>query len=367
MALERAPVNAMMKRLFRHLLRAGSPGDAGPDGGVHLTGPAEREFVQAAYDSKATREDIYYCFRLLLGRNPNPEEWPGHSSRAGEDLSNVVSSYVTSREFAQRGLTNMSYQNNVDLVRLANFSIFASAEDLAVGRNIVADHSYEPGISALLERYVRPGMAVIDIGANIGYLTMLLASIVQRTGLVVAVEPNPENVRLIEASRRINGFEQVRVLQVAAGRDVGLLALNVSHSNGVTGELPADLNAILASRLVPCFPLQEILNTDRRIDLIKLDAEGAEYNALMGLLEILVRDVPIIVSEFSPGALPGISHCTGPDYLNFLIAKGYRIAVIQPDGSENWFGNDVNGVMDVYSRSGVDHIDIVARSTIADL
>src|SRR4029077_17153226 len=127
------------------------------------------------------------------------------------------------------------------------------------------------------------GMAVIDIGANIGYLTMLLASLVTPSGRVVAVEPNPENIKLLEASRRVNGFDQVLVIQAAAGRQTALLALNVSHSNGMTGELPGDANAIFSACPVPCFALDAILPEDRQIDLVKIDTEGAELNALIGL------------------------------------------------------------------------------------
>jgi hypothetical protein len=58
--------------------------------------------------------------------------------------------------------------------------------------------------------------------------------------------------------------------------------------------------------------------------------------------------------------LPGISHCSGPEYLRFLIAKGYWIGVIEKDGSESSFRDDVDGVMGAYSRSGIDHIDIIA-------
>jgi FkbM family methyltransferase len=310
----------------------------------------------------ATHEDIFYCFRLLLGRNPNSEEWPGHSSRAGEDLENVVSSFVTSREFAARGLLNRTYRDQVELVRLPRFSLFASDDDLAIGHHVVRGHPYEPGIAAIFDRYVEPGMSVVDIGANIGCLTMLLASLVGPSGLVVAVEPNPENVKLLEASRRVNGFDQVLVMQAAVGRQTGVLALNVSHSNGMTGELPDSVDAIFASRPVPCFALDVILPKDRHFNLVKIDIEGAELNALIGLSETIDRDRPVIVSEFSPGTLPGISHCSGPEYLRFLLAKGYRIGVIEQDGSEISFGDDVDGVMDAYSRSGVDHIDIIATS-----
>ena len=308
----------------------------------------------------ATYLDIYYCFRLLLGRSPNPEEWQGHSSRVGEDLENVVSSYVTSREFTARGLAKKTYQEQAELVRFPGFSIFASVDDLAVGNHVVIGRSYDPGIAAVLRRRVKPGMAVLDIGANIGYLTMVLASLVGPSGLVVAVEPNPENIKLLEASRRVNGFDQVVVIQAAAGRRTGLLELNVAYSNGTTTDFPSDLDAIFASRPVPCFALDDLLPKDRHFDLVKMDTEGAEFNVLIGLSRTIERDRPIIVSEFSPGTLPGISHCSGPEYLRFLIARGYRIAVIEKDGCENRFGDNIDGVMGAYSRSRIDHIDIVA-------
>ena len=317
--------------------------------------------LPAHYDATATAQDIFYCFRLLLGRNPNPEEWPGHSSRAGEDLENVVSSYVTSREFADRRLLNKTYQDKVELVQFPSFSLFASIDDLAVGNHVLIGRSYDPRVAAVLSRRVRPGMAVLDIGANIGYMTMLLASLVARSGLVVAIEPNPENIKLLEASRRVNGFDQVLVIQAAAGRQTGLLVLNVSYSNGTTTELPSDSDAIFALRPVPCFALDAILPKARPFNLIKIDTEGAELNALIGLSETIDRDRPVIVSEFSPAALPGISRCTGPEYLRFLIARGYRIGVIEKDGAETSFGEDVDGVMGAYSRSGIDHIDIIAN------
>jgi len=322
--------------------------------------PDERYPPSAEHTKTATYQDIYYCFRLLLGRSPNAEEWPGHSSRAGEDLENVVSSYVTSREFTARGLLRKTYHEKAELVRFPGFSVFASIDDLAVGNHVVIGRSYDPGIAAVFSRHVKPGMTVLDIGANIGYLTMHLASLVGPAGRVVAVEPNPENIKLLEASRRVNGFDQVTVIQAAAGRGTGLLELNVSYSNGTTTDLPSDLDAIFASRPVPCFALDDLLAKDRHFNLVKIDTEGAEFNALIGLSRTIDRDRPIIVSEFSPGTLPGISHCSGPEYLRFLIAKGYRIAVIGKDGSENRFGDDVDGVMEAYSRSGIDHIDIIA-------
>jgi hypothetical protein len=59
--------------------------------------------------------------------------------------------------------------------------------------------------------------------------------------------------------------------------------------------------------------------------------------------------------------LPGISHSSRPDFLRFLIARGYVTGGgVEKDGSENSFGDDVDGVMDAYPRSGIDDIDIIA-------
>src|SRR6516162_8676852 len=104
--------------------------------GPERAAAAQSNPLRAEHTRTATQEDIFYCFRLLLGRSPNPEEWPGHSSRAGENLANVVSSYVTCREFAARGLSTKTYRDQVELVQFPRFSMFAAHDDLAVGRHV---------------------------------------------------------------------------------------------------------------------------------------------------------------------------------------------------------------------------------------
>src|SRR6266705_2219470 len=141
---------ALMRRLpiVRGFLDSGSAAPAVtalPSSDLNdVTAPTGQYSPPAKYCKIATPEDIFYCFRLLLGRCPNPEEWPGHSSRAGEDIENVVSSYITSRELAERGFFTKTYQDNVELVHLPSFSLFASSDDLAVGKHVVVGHSYDP-------------------------------------------------------------------------------------------------------------------------------------------------------------------------------------------------------------------------------
>ena len=314
---------------------------------------------------RATTRDIFYCFRLLLGRHPHPEEWRGHAMRAGEELNGVVSSFAGSLECARRGVLVRGpqvgpQQGGPVVTEIEGFMLFSDADDASVGSAVRAG-SYEPEICALFRNLLRPGMNVVDIGANIGFFAMLSASLVGPGGHVVAVEPNPRNARLLESSRRRNGFDNMTVLQVAAGRDNGLLVLNTSYSNGTTSPLPQDVVAMLATETVPSIRLDALLPQGRKIDLIKIDVEGAEYPALQGCEAAIRHHCPHIISEFSPGLMPGIAGIDGRGYLDWLIGLGYGLSVICPDGKLLAAGLDVAAVMAAYEARRADHIDILAR------
>ncbi len=313
--------------------------------------------TNGAMDGKATRADIAACFRLLLGREPNREELAGHMAQAGLDLPGVVAGYLNSLEFARRGLLQAEGAPP-GLARLDGFSLYARADDEAVGRHVLHG-PYEPEVAAVFRRTLRPGMGVVDIGANIGYFTMLSAALVGPDGAVLAIEPNPANARLLEASRKLNGFEHVTLAQVAAGQRIGLLALNATHSNGTTSAPGAALDALLRATTVACVPV-DALAGERPVHLIKVDVEGAEYNALVGARRLIARERPAIISEFSPNLMPGISGVDGPAYLSWLHAQGYTISVIERDGGLTAAGRDVAPVMAAYERRGTDHIDLFA-------
>lgn len=316
---------------------------------------------QIPHSAQATREDIYYCFRLLLDRSPHREEWAGHVAQAGiASLDDVVKSYMQSLEFSVRaGKLNQSVlSDGLSLVALDRFSIYAQSGDMAVGKHLKSG-AYEPHVSEIFRQRLRPGMQVLDIGANIGYFTLLAADLVTRSGSVMAIEPNDANVKLLEMSRRVNQFEQVTVLQAAAGRAIGLLVLNTAYSNGTTSDLGMQADHLLNVTTVPSLPIDCLIGAERMIDFIKIDVEGAEYNALLGAQQLLRRCHPVIVSEFSPDLMPGISGINGNGYLRFLVDLGYVISVIELDGTITACDRDIGRVMNAYSASGVDHIDIL--------
>ncbi|MBW4025156.1 MAG: FkbM family methyltransferase [Proteobacteria bacterium] len=291
---------------------------------------------------------------------PNSEEWRGHRMRAGEPLAQVVASYLTSLEFQRRGLLKITGNGGITASEVQGFIIYTNDQDAAVGRHVRADN-YERDVTAIFRDTLRDGMRVVDLGANIGYFTLLAASLVGPRGHVFAVEPNPRNVQMIEASRRVNSFNHVTVAPVAAGRDTGVLMLNTSYSNGTTSDAPSEIEQLFGAEVVPSLRLDTLLGADAQVDLIKVDVEGAEYNALLGGEQTIRRCRPVIVSEFSPAMMPGISRISGEDYLKWLIALGYALSVIEPNGWLTQTGSDINRVMQIYAARLSDHIDIVAQ------
>lgn len=315
------------------------------------------------YQAAATKADILSCFRLLLGRYPHAEEWRGHTMHVGEPLPDVVASYLRSLEFSRRGLMAQDMPGEFIVSTLPEFKIFSDLNDGAVGK-FVRDNNYEHDVTAVFRRLLKPGMGVVDIGANIGYFSMLSASVVGEAGRVFAIEPNQQNAKLLEASRRLNGFGQITVVHVAAGPETGILALHTSHSTGTTSDVPDDINALLGARIVPCVTLDSIIPANQPIGLIKIDVDGAEYKAMLGCREMIRRHRPAIISEFAPDLMPGISGISGEDYLRWFGEQGYEVAVIQPDGSSAPMGQEWHRVMEAYQQRGIDHIDILATATV---
>jgi len=322
------------------------------------------QFVNQPYamefDNKCTEEDIYYCFRLLLGRNPSKAEWGGHKSQAGEDLKEVVSNYLASPEFKSRKLVTLSDTEHV-LVDLRDYKMYISLADTAVGLTIYRTNSYEPHVTKAITERLKSGMVFVDIGANIGYFSLLAAKLIGPNGRVLAFEPSQYNIKLLYLNARINGFENIEIIPSAVADKKTLFAYDSTGSNGVISELSADLSALLSTTLVNSISLDEMLQNINKVDLIKIDVEGAEYLALSGGRKLLKRHRPIIFSEFAPPSLQAVSKVSAETYLQLLLVdNSYNISVLDISGDSIDCNRDINKVIKCFEDAATDHIDLVA-------
>ena len=183
---------------------------------------------------------------------------------------------------------------------------------------------------AWARQLVRPGMTVLDIGAHIGFYTRLLSDLVGPDGRVLAFEPHPVNVALLQHNTR--RCSNVEIHPCAVGDTDGALELHVSagHSNhslvdGFTEALESISvrGVILDSFLTP-------LGVEK-IGFIKIDVEGAEPLALAGMRETLEANPGLaMLTEFNPNALE--KGGTAPDeFLRTLEELGFEVRDVDSD------------------------------------
>jgi FkbM family methyltransferase len=205
--------------------------------------------------------------------------------------------------------------------------LYCDPADAAVTPGLVSGE-YESHLTAVFERHCRPGMTVVDVGANLGYYSLLASRLVGASGKVVALEPNSENCRLLLSSLRLNGSTNVELLPVAADRDTGwaYYSTHVGSNGGLVDD--ADLLAH-PGVVVPTFRLDDLV--DGPVGLLKMDAEGAEGRVVDGAARVLERDRPVVTTELQEQMLRRVSGIGVADYLGRFGRLGYSPTVLDKD------------------------------------
>jgi FkbM family methyltransferase len=192
--------------------------------------------------------------------------------------------------------------------------------------------SYEPHLTAVFERLCTPGMTVVDVGANLGYFSVLAARLVGPGGRVIAVEPSSDNCRLLLSSLRDQNITNVDLFPVACDAETGW-AYYSSHV-GSNGGLIDDRDLLARPGVVvPTFRLDDLVQGP--VGLLKLDVEGAEGRVLRGATALIERDRPIVTSELKQEMLERVSEMSLADYLAYFESLGYRATMLDAaSGSE---------------------------------
>lgn len=178
--------------------------------------------------------------------------------------------------------------------------------DQYISRRILAEGIWEPYETSLVMASLPAGGVFVDVGANIGYFSVLAASQVGDSGRVVAFEPDPDNFSLLRANIALNGFEHLVVPEQAALADAdreGQLYLSDDnlgdHQIYATGD---DRSGISIRLLDGSRYLRRQLAA---IDLIKIDTQGSESLVIAGLLPLLreLPETPRLLVELTPRSL----------------------------------------------------------------
>ena len=199
---------------------------------------------------------------------------------------------------------------------------------------------FEPEVLSYFLRNIKPGMVVFDVGANIGYFTTVLARLVGNAGAVHAFEPSPREFGRIGRTLGNNQQNNVLLNQTALSEKTGRVTMNIAKTENWAA-LNTMGNITHPAAQGEDFEQVEVLMDTidnyvkaggiKRVDLIKIDVEGAELMVLKGAADTLKRHKPQIICEFSDLTTKGFGY-QAKEIFNWLTGQGYRAFRITNQG-----------------------------------
>lgn len=275
---------------------------------------------------EATDEDIRHAYRLLLGREPDPEGLAGHQQLIrdrrprADDLAQL---FLASDEFRSK-----RHGHDMVKVLLPDYAVFVDRIDRDIGASIASQRSYEPYVESVLRELLKPGDTFLDVGANIGYFTALAAFLVGPEGRVIAFEPLDKNVQLIYATLWENRFENVTVFPFAASSAPRLVAMSSQALSSNAGVVNRAIGEDRTRVIAQSQRLDDLLSETKRIDVVKFDIEGHEMYAWRGGIKLLSKHTPHVLTEFHPKCIRDNTDLDPAEYLRVLLDYAGMIEVL---------------------------------------
>lgn len=184
---------------------------------------------------------------------------------------------------------------------------------------------HEPMTTKVFKQILKQGDAVIDVGANIGYFTLLSSKLVGWRGIVHAFEPSPDNMDILIHNIKLNKLENIQLYQIAASNKTGRMTFYTSSTESARHSL-IQTKEHNGSTTVEVNKLDDVLGSNFNVSLLKTDTEGNELAVLQGAEKIILnsKDIVLIV-EINFNALDACKVSTGTlfNYIKFILHMKY--------------------------------------------
>lgn len=210
--------------------------------------------------------------------------------------------------------------------------MYLSINDPGISKDLIIRGMRERYETKMIRSVLRPGMTVVDVGANIGYYALMEAMAVTEMGHVYAIEPAPENVKLLQRNIHLNGYPHVSVIEAGISDETGRAKLYVSRCRNLHNLL-RPRHAIVGGESVvdiEVYRLDDLLAKHQidvsRINLIRMDIEGYEVKALNGMINTLRLSPRLMLFiEFHPQYVKGMKGYSLESTLESLAGLGFKI------------------------------------------
>jgi FkbM family methyltransferase len=191
----------------------------------------------------------------------------------------------------------------------------------------------EPEIQSTLARLLQPGQVVYDVGANIGFFTIICARLVGSAGRVYAFEPMPDSAATLRHNVALNSLDNTIVVEKAASSATGKATLLISewsafHALKAQGISPPE--EARGEIEVQTVTLDDFASRNVAPDVVKIDVEGAELEVIHGMSALLASARPLIVCEL---------HGTNAEFMRLIESHGYEARTLgesKPVAEAHW-------------------------------
>jgi FkbM family methyltransferase len=248
-------------------------------------------------------------------------------------LESLLNSKGKVGRFARLGLIKRDVTVRHGVASGVKFNAGAYNPDTALG-------TYEMPVQEVFSQYLKPGDIFYDIGANVGFFTILAAKIVGYGGKVYAFEPEPVNASTVRRNAELNNFAHVTVIEKAVSRSTGVEELWLTEYCG--GHTLASVGTKVDTKesiTVNTVSIDDLLQ-QKEIDpptFVKIDVEGAEIDVLQGMSQTIQECQPIIIYEVDDEKKEGLLN-KQKEIDDFLLSHGYEIKSL----AQSYLGISVN-------------------------
>ncbi len=225
---------------------------------------------------------------------PGQDGEPSVASQLAHIEARLISVERAAKEILMRA---QAWSERVTVVPVEGLLFAVPGEEWRLAAFLKHRGHPEPGLRDLLLSRLRPGASFVDVGANIGLYTVAAGYAVGRSGRVLALEPTPHTAEVLVQNLRLNGLWEtgvVTVAQVAAGeaRGRGRLATHIVDSGHNNLHPQGDEDEVICVEVVP---LDDLVPEGNRVDVVKIDVEGAELSVLRGMRHVAATNPDIVV------------------------------------------------------------------------
>jgi FkbM family methyltransferase len=290
------------------------------------SGPQARGLAAVAADDGLAAWQRIFCD--VFAREPGPDQLSALAAMAAEPGLAPAQRYrrVLAGFDQQEFKTGFSVRwdtPDTEMVDVEGLRLHVDKADSSVSMPLARGH-YENHVLTFFKGFLREGMHVVDAGANIGLYSLLAARLVGPGGHVWSFEPNSENCRLLLAGALDNGLDNLSLHPLALGNERGYTYFTSAlGSNG--GVLEQAKRSVMhpSCRIVPMARLDDFALP--RVDLLKMDVEGAEGLVMQGARDLIARCRPVVTAEFSDDMLTRISGMSGAAFLGLFRELRYSV------------------------------------------